>query len=536
MVSLLLHMGTVLLLFSFLNRSTKNFWPSAFAAAFFALHPLRVESVAWAAERKDVLSLFLGMASVYAYTCYAEKSRLSSYFLCLTFFALSLMAKPMMVTLPFVFLLLDYWPLGRWPKALTTAEVPTLVNKNTRKKKTGNRTADSIHDKKIMGPLIIRSLLREKVPFIFLTVVSSILTLWGQHKFGTIISAEHMPFFVRIQNVLVSYVSYLEKTFWPVGLAVFYPYEFSFPLWQVLLSCIILTAITLGAIYYIKKMPFLFVGWFWYLGTLVPIIGIIQVALQARADRFTYLPSIGIAMMLAWGIPFFFQSEHARKKILFPAGITVLSVLAILTWQQCGYWKNSRMLFKHCLQFTKNNAQANFNMGKALFAEGNIQEAVVHYDEAIRILPGFFQCYYERGNAYNKLGQYQRAIEDYSEVLRWKPDVMAYLNRAMLRYNLGDHQRAIEDYNEVIRIIPDDAEAYFHRGKAYSVTGQYQRAFEDYSEAVRLQPDYAEAWNNRGAVYFIQGNRELGCRDARKACELGKCKILEMAKAKGDCP
>ena len=400
LISLLLHIGSVLFLFLFLNRMTKNLWASAFVAALFALHPLRVESVAWAAERKDVLSMFFGLAALYAYALYTEKYQSSKYFLCLILFALSLMTKPMLVTLPFVLLLLDYWPLGRWPK-----EISAPVK---------NR-----------GHLIGR-LLGEKTPFIFLTIVSSIMTLWAQNKGGAIASLEYLPFPARIANAVISYVSYLGKIFSPVDLVVFYPYEHSFPFWQVLVSCFILSGITIVVIYAFKKMPFLFVGWFWYLGTLIPVIGLVQVGKQAMADRYTYLPSIGIAIMLAWGIPLLFPREDMRKKILFPAGIAYLTILAVLTWQQCGYWKNSATLFNHVLQVTKGN----------------------------------YLALNARGITYGELGQYQLAIEDFNKAISLKQDyVDAYYNRGYAYTNLGHYQRAIEDYNEVIRLKPDNEEA-----------------------------------------------------------------------------
>ena len=223
LISLLLHIGSVLFLFFFLNGMTKNLWASAFVAAFFALHPLRVESVAWAAERKDVLSMFFGLASIYAYTCYVESSKLSQYFLCFILFSLSLMAKPMLVTLPFLLLLLDYWPLGRWQK-----EISVPVKSRSQ---------------------LIGRLFGEKAPFIFLAIVSSIVTLWAQNEGGAVVSMEYLPFPARVANAVISYVSYLGKIFLPVDLAVFYPYEHSFPLWQILVSCFILIGITIVVIY-----------------------------------------------------------------------------------------------------------------------------------------------------------------------------------------------------------------------------------------------------------------------------------------------
>jgi tetratricopeptide (TPR) repeat protein len=473
---LLLHIGSVLLLFFFLNRMSKNLWASAFVAALFALHPLRVESVAWAAERKDVLSMFFGMASIYTYALYAESSKLSRYFLCLILFALSLMSKPMLVTLPFVLLLLDYWPLGRWQK-----EISASVKRSSH---------------------LIGRLLLEKVPFIFLAISSSIVTLWAQDKGNTVASMANLPFSVRISNAIISYVSYLRKIFWPVDLAVFYPYEHSFSLGSVLSSLFILIGITIFVIYALKKMPFLFVGWFWYLGTLIPVIGLVQVGLQSMADRYTYLPSIGIAIMLAWSLPLLFPRADTRKKYLFPAGIAVLLILAVLTWQQCGYWKNGIELFNHALQITKDNDLVRNN----------------------------------RGATYVQFGQYQLAINDYNVAIRLKPDFAeAYYNRGIANFRLGQHLLAINDYNVAIRLKPDYVAAYYNRGVAYDNLRQEQSAIKDYSEAIRLKPDFADAYYNLGIDYLNQSNYALGCPAAQKACAAGNCKLLEMAKGKGDC-
>jgi tetratricopeptide (TPR) repeat protein len=412
LISLLLHIGSILFLFFSLNRMTKNLWASSFAAALFALHPLRVESVAWAAERKDVLSMFFGLASIYAYALYAESYKLFKYFLCLTLFALSLMAKPMLVTLPFVLLLLDYWPLGRWPKVL--------------KNEGGWCNVDSL-EKEVSAPIksrgyLIGRLFGEKAPFIFLIIVSSIVTLWAQNKGGAVISMEYLPFSTRIANAVISYVSYLGKIFSPVDLAVFYPYEHSFTLWHVLASCFILIGITIVVIYPLKKMPFLFVGWFWYLGTLIPVIGLVQVGKQAMADRYTYLPSIGIAIMLAWGIPLLFPREDIRRKILFPAGIAYLAILAVLTWQQCGYWQNSTTLFNHALQVTKDNYLAHNARGITYGELGQYQWAIADFNKAIGLKQDYADAYYNRGFAYAKLGQYHLAIKDFNEIIRLKPD------------------------------------------------------------------------------------------------------------------
>jgi tetratricopeptide (TPR) repeat protein len=556
LVSLLLHISAVIFLFLFLNKTTNDIWPSAFAAAFFALHPLRVESIAWAAERKDVLSMFFGMACIFTYAFYTELPKLSKYILCLILFVLALMSKPMMVTLPFVLMLLDYWPLGRWQKAM----YEPIRNKCNS----------------------VRGLIWEKVPFILVTIASSIVTFHGQNKAGAVAHIEGLPFLKRGINAIISCTAYLEKTFWPVDLAVFYPYEISLPLWKVIISCLILILMTVIVIYYIKKLPFLFVGWFWYLGSMIPLIGLIQAGSQAMADRYTYLPSIGIAVMLAWGIPFLFKREDIRKKILLPAAIGVLAILTVLTWMQCGYWKNSIKLWNHTLSVTKNNYIAHINLGVALFGEGKIEEAIDHYNKiimmsyqgltfnddqsysfygriynnrgkayaelglyqyafedynkSIRINPKNASLYNSRGFTYAKLNQHQRAIEDFSEAIRLRPDFAYYYNDRGNSYaKLGQDQRAIEDYTKAISLKRDCADAYNNRGVAYAKLGQYQRAIDDFNKAIYIKQDYADAYNNRGITYFKQGNNKQRCNDIHKACELGKCKILEAARNSGDC-
>ncbi len=578
LVNLLLHTGSVILLFLFLHKTTKHLWPAAFAAALFALHPLRVESVAWAAERKDVLSVFFGMASIYCYAFYAGNRKLSGYLLSLLLFLSSLMSKPMLVTLPFILLLIDYWPLCRWQKALD------LPGRQTR---------------------FIKILLAEKIPFLCLTVVSSIIALWSQQKAEAVAFGEGIPSVMRCANAVIAYVEYLIKIFWPANLAVFYPYEVSISLWKVFSYVFILTFITGAVVYWAKRIPFLFVGWFWYIGTLVPVIGLVQVGSQSMADRYTYLPSIGIAVILAWGIPLLFQHEYLRKKILYPVAIFAICILTVLTWKQSGYWKNSATLFSHALRVTHNNHTAHNNYGLCLFAEQKYEEAIEHfnraihlyprraaeflnnrglayanlgryqqaikdYDAAIRLKPDLVANYNNRGIAYINLGQYQQAIDDYNQVIRLKPDhVFAYINRGDAYDALGRHQRAeddykaanrlnpgyadayinrgiaygrqgqyqlaIEDFSKAIRLNSDNAKAYSDRGFTYYHLGQYQQAIKDYNQAILLKPDYTDPYRNRAVVYLQQGNSRLGCFDARKACSLGNCETLRSAIKIGYC-
>jgi tetratricopeptide (TPR) repeat protein len=546
MMSLLLHTFAALFLFLFLHKTTKSLGASAFAAAFFALHPLRVESVAWAAERKDVLSMFFGMTGIYAYAFYAENTKLSRYIFCLILFLFSLMSKPLFVTVPFAMMLLDYWPLGRWQKAMNA---PDKVLKHT-------------------GKLVI-----EKAPFLLLSALFSIIIYRTQHKEGAMSSFASLPFSERIANAIVSYTDYLEKIFRPIDLAVFYPYTFSIPPVKVVISCIALIVITTVVIRTRKKIPSFFTGWFWYLGTLVPLIGLIQVGEQAMADRHTYLPSIGISIILAWGGVNLVDRDNRFRFILWPSAIAILAVLIILTWLQCGRWKNSETLFSHALQATKNNYLAHNNLAFYLNKKGELKRAIEHSNKAILIKPHYALAYYNRGYARTKLGQYQSAIGDLNESIRLQPDhyesynirgvcydetgqhlkaitdyteaiwlqpayAEAYYNRGNVYANAKpvEYQRAIDDYSRAIQIKPDYADAYNNRGLCYDKTGQYKRAIEDYSEAIRLNPDSPDTYHNRALIYLNVGNTRRGCPDTKKACRLGNCELLKAAKNKGSCP
>jgi tetratricopeptide (TPR) repeat protein len=503
LINLLLHIGSVLLLFLFLNKATKAMWPSVLVAALFALHPLRVESVAWAAERKDVLSMFLGMAALYAYVIYTEKPRFSKYILCILLFALGLLAKPMLVTLPFVLLLIDYWPLGRWQKVSALANVVEPVNvSGSGKKKNKHRKRDSSAGKMITASLsttkdsnhLMGRLFWEKIPFLFLALASSIVTIWAQNKGGAIASLQKVQFTERAANAIISYIAYLGKNIWPVDLAVFYPYEYFAPGWQIMVCLFLLAVISVAAIFYIKKAEFLFVGWFWYLGTLVPVIGFIQVGRQAMADRYTYFPSIGIAIILVWGVFHLLSEGKIRKTILLPAAVIILSVLVILTWQQCGYWKNSTTLFSHALQVTKNNYLAHTNLGVALVEEGKTQEAISHYRAALQIKPSDDNTHYNLANALKKQGAIDEAIVHYREAVKWNPNYSkAHNNLGVYLEAQGLSDEAIIHYRQALQIEPANPGFHFNLGVALARIGKLKEAAEYLRMSVSLNPNDDQA-------------------------------------------
>jgi tetratricopeptide (TPR) repeat protein len=538
LTNLILHILSTLLLFWLFNRMTGAIWRSAFVAAFFALHPLHVQSVAWIAERKDVLSAFFWTLTLCLYVYYIEKPVIRRYLLVLLSFACALMSKSMVVTLPVVMIILDYWPLGRLQSKKIGSNLTNILPVSTYQgAQKGNMSPpiDQKLSKTKIAEIIPLWQFWEKIPFFILSAAFSIGTvfLWYNP------SKKLFSLGFRIATALVSFVTYLEKTFWPHDMAIFYPFSNQLNGWQVLGAALLILVISATVIVMVKRLPYLLVGWLWYAITILPVIGIIYIGINPMSDRYTYLPSIGIAIMLAWGIPPLFPREDIRKKILFPAGIACLAIMAILSWKQCGYWKNSIELFKHDLQVTKDDSscEAHTHLGMALFAEGKIEEAIDHYNEAIRVKPGYLFAYDNRGTAYATRGQYQLAIKDFSEVIRVKPDfALGYVNRGTAYATLGQYQLAIEDFNQTIRLEPDYANAYYKRGDAYATRGQYQLAIKDFSEVIRVKPDSALGYNKRGAFYFDDGANTLGCSDAQKACELGNCNLLEMAKGKGLCP
>jgi tetratricopeptide (TPR) repeat protein len=556
---------------------TGAIWRSAFIAALFALHPLHVESVAWIAERKDVLSAFFWMLTLCLYVYYTEKPAVKRYLLVLLTFILALLSKPMVVTLPIVMLLLDYWPLSRLQSReieTKTEAVPVAASKGKKKNKLKKEDL-----KENISPPVVRKIsepkiggiiplwqLYEKIPFFILSTIVSVIALYIPKN----LSYQVIPWDTRINNVPVSFLTYLEKTFYPSDMAIFYPLTAQIPAWQLIGATLLIIIISAAVIALAKRLPYLFVGWLWYVVTIIPVIGIIQIGRHLVADRYHYLPSIGIALGLAWCIPSLIRSEETRKKILFPLGIAVLALLAVLTWRQCGYWKNSIKLWSHALQVTENNDYAHNNLGTALSDEGKIEEAIDHYDKAIALTPDDADFNNNRGNAYARLGKYQLAIADLNKAISLNPEYMkAYINRGNAYAGDDQYKLAIEDYNQAIRLKPNSADAYYNRGSTYSGIGQYQRAIEDFNETLRLNPDYIKAYTNRGAayaalgqyrnavkdyseairmkrdnlvayynraiVYLEHGNPELGCSDAQIACDLGNCGIMVAAKGRGYC-
>jgi protein O-mannosyl-transferase len=530
--NLLFHIANALLLFIVLHRMTKSLWQSAFVSAMFALHPLHVESVAWVAERKDVLSAFFWMLTMAAYASYVERPGLRRYLLVFFAFVFGLMAKPMLVTLPFVLLLLDYWPLERFQQKKSDQEIRTKANKpgvSDRPKGKSikqNAVKEATKGDKQSNPAyqwtMKRLLLWEKIPLFAMAILSSIVTYVAQKKGGTVVSIEAYSLGVRISNALVTYITYIGNMIWPNNLAVLYPHPGARPAWQVWGSILLLTAITAIVIQTAKRYQYVAVGWLWYIGTLVPVIGIVQVGSQARADRYTYIPLIGLFIMLAWGIPQLLNKCRYRKGALFVSVALIVSCLSIITWKQVGYWQNSIVLYDHTLKVTDHNMFAHNNRGQAYYSLGNYRQAIEDFDRAIEIDPQYAQAYNNRGSAYSDLGNKVRAIGDYDKSIEIDPQYAeAYYNRGNAYFSLGNQRQAIKDYDKFIEIDPKDAIAYLNRGAAHAVLRNYRQAIEDFDKAIEVNPQYAQAYGNRGNVYAALGNDKQAIEDLKRAARLG---------------
>ena len=532
LTNLLFHISSTLLLFYVLRRMTKAFWQSAFVASLFALHPLHVESVAWVTERKDVLSTFFWMLTMVAYCHFTERRNFLRYATVLACFALGLMSKPMLVTLPFVLLLLDYWPLGRFDKKPALEEVP---KRSVGSKKHGKRKVE-LGGKKVAGwkkveteePALLKyrrveiaPLVWEKIPLFVLASVSSAITYVVQHRWGAVGSFEILPFGTRVSNALVSYVIYVEKTIWPHNLAFFYPYWTLWTFWQVAGASAFLIAMTLIATKGVRKFRYLTVGWLWHLGTLVPVIGLVQAGEQGMADRYTYVPLVGLFIMAAWGIPELLRKWRHREEILAVSSILVLLCLFIATSRQVGYWQNNFTLFNHAIAVTADNYGAYYARGNAYAAVGDGRQAILDYDRAIEINPHYAPVYYNRAGVYAAIGDQRRAILDYDRAIALNPESAdAYNNRGNAYAAVGDGRRAILDYDRAIALNPELSLAYNNRGNAYKALGDQKQAIIDYNKAVELNPELAMAYNNRGNAYKALGNQKQAIIDYNKAVEL----------------
>ena len=420
LTSLLFHLANTMLLFWVFNRMTGAAWRSGVVAILFAIHPINVESVAWVAERKSVLSTFFWMLTILSYIRYVERPGSMRYLLILLVFFLGLMAKPMLVTLPFVLLLLDYWPLNRM-KFKSSGSI--------NKQKSRERMLP-IFEKNITSRLIL-----EKLPLFALSLVTIFLSSISVERLGITLSYESKPITLRLTNAVVSYVDYLGKVFWPSDLTFIYPYPRTLPTLQIIGSAFILLCITIGVLIKLRKVPFLAVGWFWYLGTLIPVIGLVQAGFwPAMADRFAYLPAIGLFIIVAWGISGLAENWHSKKKLISAAAAGAIILLMTAAWVQVGFWQNSLTLFKHAIEVTENNYMDHNNLGNIYFRQGKLEQAIKHYSEALRINPGFALAHNNMGAAMLRSGKIEEALFHFRQATILEPgniDAQRNLNKIL---------------------------------------------------------------------------------------------------------
>lgn len=501
-----LHILSTIILFLALYRMSAGLWQSAFVAALFALHPIHVESVAWAAERKDVLSGFFWMITMWAYAFYVERPRFVRYVWVLLAFALGLMAKPMLVTLPFALLLLDYWPLNR----------VQLGEMSSAPKKGKGQGRPYLREVKLK-PL---RLIREKVPLFIIVVASSLITLYVQQRAEA--SWETLPLSGRLANAAVAYAAYIGKMLWPSSLAVFYPHPLgSLPLAAVAGATVLVLGVSAFAVWARRKYPYLSVGWFWYVGTLVPVIGLVQVGAQSMADRYSYIPLVGLFIIIAWGATELITRRKSQGRLIATLAGVVVLVFIVLTRQQVGFWKNSITLFDHAIEVTTDNYVAHSSIAVGLARVGRIPEAIKHVTEGLRIKPDNAEAENNLGGLLARQGKIDEAIEHYRDAVRIRPDY------ATARFNLGFYlsekrniPEAIVHYNEALQIRPDYADARLNLGNILVAQGKMPEAMAQYSELVQRNPYYDKGLYVMGFYRASEGKFDEAIGYYRKALQI----------------
>jgi Flp pilus assembly protein TadD len=507
LTNVFLHSASTVLLFLVLLGMTGSRWCSAFVAALFALHPLHVESVAWVAERKDVLSTLFWMLTLWAYLAYTQRPGARRYLLILLVFALGLMAKPMLVTLPCVLLLLDYWPLeriqlGQAGSSRTALEPSAVIPKTPRRQ--------------------AFRLLLEKTPLFVLAAASCVVTFVVQKSGGAVGALEVYPIKIRVANALVSYVKYMVKMIWPQNLAVFYPHPGqSLPMWQAAAAGLLLLLISIALIRAGRRQPYLAVGWLWYLGTLVPVIGLVQVGAQAMADRYTYVPLIGLFIMAAWGVPELLAQYRYRRIVLASLATILLATFTMVTNLQVRHWRNSLTLFQQAVEVTADNYVAHDSLGNALAQQGMLDQAIVHYRESLRIKPNLVNTHNNLGVALLQKGEINRAMAQYYQALRLKPDsAETHNNLGVALFTAGQLDQAIGHYLTAIKLEPAFGKAYNNLGNALARKGKLDEAISQYSKALELKANYPEAHNNLGVALAQQEKFREAIAHFKRALQL----------------
>ncbi len=536
LTNLIFHFLNAFLLFIILKKMSGAYWKSLIVMGLFALHPMHVESVAWVSERKDVLSTFFWMLAIWIYTYYIKKPGIKQYLSVCVCFTLSLLAKPMAVTFPFVLLLIDHWPLGRC--RITSA-----------------RMQDS---EVLQYPLHI--LIFEKLPFFMISAASCGITFYAQNKGGALGSFDLYPLGTRLGNAVVSYTHYIIKMIYPINFAILYPHPGMPDLHFLLISSFFIIFLVGISILTLKRFPWLFTGCFWYLGILFPVIGVVQVGAQGMADRYTYTPMIGIYILVVWSIaPLFYKMKLSQKTISFVSVFLILILiipLCIQTFRQNQYWKDSTSLFQHAINITNNNYIAHNNLANAMMQKGKIKEAVFHYSEALRIKPDYplalgniglalsklgrrneaLDFYFKAlaiepeneniftniGNLFSELGNIEKAIHYYKKAIFYNSEtVKAHMNMGNLLMNSGKLDEAMFHYRRVLDINLDHTEmAHNQIGNLLIKIGDVDSAILNYLQALKIKPEYKDAHNNIGVAFARSGNLDKAEYHFKKALEI----------------
>jgi tetratricopeptide (TPR) repeat protein len=496
-VNLIFHVANTLLLFLVLMKMTDALWQSAFVAALFALHPLHVESVAWVAERKDVLCTLFWLLTMWAYIRYARRPKITAYLLTAAFLALGLMAKPMLVTLPFVLLLLDYWPLDR------------LAPAASRKRKK--------QDKKFSLPY----LLIEKAPLFAMALTSSIITYLVQQKGGAMLETQTYGLGIRIANASISYLQYILKMIWPARLAMFYPHAGqNISILYALLSAAVLAAVTVGVFWLGRTRRYLVTGWLWYLGTLIPVIGLVQVGSQSMSDRYSYITLTGLFLIIAYGLPDLLAALPYRKIALTAGAGISLAALSICTYFQLQFWADTITLCEHALKVTKGNYKAHFCMTDELQEQGYVDEAIWHNQEALRIKPDYVNALNGLGVALSKKGKIDEAVYYYHRALEIDP------NEAAAHYNLGRALAAGGQFAEAVRHYTKAAQTIdtpeIHSDLSYALLklGRFDEAISEYEKVLSAQPRNAVAHNDLGIALLQKGKVDEAINHFNRALQI----------------
>ena len=499
--NVIIHIINAILLFVLFNKLTGSVWRSTFVAALFAVHPLNVESVAWVSERKNVLSTFFLLVTMLFYVRYVNKPDWKRYlpvFLC---FVLGLMSKPMLVTLPFVLLLLDYWPLNRLKMSLPGDEQPKI------------KELIRINGNKMIN------LVLEKVPLLILSIISIFSTFHAARYIGTVSGFDTLPLLKRFPNAVVSYALYIRKFFLPTDLAVFYPIS-DISVWQFSSALLFLVIVTIFVFRYFLKYPYLFVGWLWYIGTLVPVIGLMQVGSQAMADRYAYVSLIGILIIIAWGTGDIADKQYFRN-IVVGASMAFLFYLFVFTKVQISYWQDTSSVFGHALDVTRNNYIAHFGMGNELLKNKKIDEAINHYHASIILDPRNDSALVGYARALQARGENKKAMAALLQALRFKPEsIDAHHHLGFILFKEGRIDEAIIEYQKAVFLDGKDPALHNNLGNAFVKKGKVDEAIKEFREVLKINPKNAGSHNNLAMLLMRQGRNKEAVLHFREAIRL----------------